>query len=102
VLIPASLSPPKETLVRGTGLETCVFARCFELFWQTAAACPGVFLATTGTMPVELVIGRWLAWCSHPVAAWRVLPMSGRVLILASYFVSSYAAVLLALIAFKA
>jgi hypothetical protein len=53
-------------------------------------------------MPVELVIGRWLAWCSHPVAAWRVLPMSGRVLILTSYFVSSYAAVLLALIAFKA
>jgi len=52
-------------------------------------------------MPIEVVIGRWLAWCSHPVAAWRVLPTSGRVLIVASYFVSSYAAVLLALLAFN-
>lgn len=51
-------------------------------------------------MPTELVIGRWLAWCSHPVAAWRVLPASGRVLIIASYFASSYAGVLLALLAF--
>jgi hypothetical protein len=53
-------------------------------------------------VPIELVIGRWLAWCSHPVAAWRVLPASGRTLILASYFVSAYLAVLFALIAFRA
>jgi hypothetical protein len=53
-------------------------------------------------MPIEIAIGRWLAWCSHPVAAWRVLPTSGRVLIVASYVVSSYAAVLLALLAFSA
>jgi hypothetical protein len=53
-------------------------------------------------VPTELVIGRWLAWCSHPVAAWRVLPTSGRMLIIASYFVSSYAAVWLVLLAFFA
>jgi hypothetical protein len=52
-------------------------------------------------MPIELVIGRWLALCSHPLAAWRVLPASGRLLIVASYFASSYAAALLALLVFS-
>ena len=66
------------------------------------ATSPGVFLASAEAMPIELVIGRWLAWYSHPISAWRVLPMSGRVLIVASYFASSYAAVLLALIALEA
>lgn len=62
----------------------------------------GVLLASFAAVPIELVIGRWLAWCSHPVAAWRVLPASGRTLILASYFASAYLAVLLSLLAFKA
>jgi hypothetical protein len=68
---------------------------------QPLRRSPGVFLAPIAAMPIEVVIGRWLAWCSHPVAAWRVLPTSGRALIVASYFVSSYAAVLLALLAFN-
>jgi hypothetical protein len=51
-------------------------------------------------MPIEIVIGRWLALCTHPRAAWRILPASGRVLVVASYVASSYAAVLLALLVF--
>jgi hypothetical protein len=52
-------------------------------------------------MPIEIAIGRWLALCRHPVIAWRILPLSGRVLILASYAASSYAAVLMALLALE-
>ena len=47
----------------------------------------------------EIIVGRTAAACVHPVAAWRVLPASWRVLILAIYTVSSYVAVLGALVA---
>jgi len=47
----------------------------------------------------EVIVGRTAAACVHPVAAWRVLPMSWRVLVLTVYTVSSYVAVLGALVA---
>ena len=48
-------------------------------------------------MAPEVVIGRWLAFCAHPVAAWRLLPRSGRCLIALSYAAASYAAAFAAL-----
>jgi hypothetical protein len=84
----------------GAAGESAITLEFFWFFQQPSRRSSGVFLAPPAVMPIEVVVGRWLAWCSHPVAAWRVLPTSGRVLIVASYFVSSYAAVLLALLAF--
>jgi hypothetical protein len=45
-------------------------------------------------MPLEILVGRSLAFCLHPSAAWRRLPVSGRVLLLAAYFAGGYVAVL--------
>jgi hypothetical protein len=40
------------------------------------------------------MIGRTLAWCVHPVAAWQRLPARGRVLLVAAYVIASYTTVL--------
>jgi hypothetical protein len=45
-------------------------------------------------MAVEILIGRSLAFCLHPSAAWRRLPATGRVLLVAAYFSGSYVTVL--------
>ncbi len=47
----------------------------------------------------ELVVGRTAAACVHPVAAWRVLPTSWRILVLTVYTATSYLTVLSALLA---
>lgn len=41
-------------------------------------------------MPIEIVLGRWLAFCLHPTAAWRLLPTGGRCLLAASYAAGSF------------
>jgi hypothetical protein len=41
-------------------------------------------------MPLEILIGRSLACCAHPAAAWRVLSPARRVLLLAAYFGAGY------------
>jgi hypothetical protein len=41
-------------------------------------------------MPPEIALGRWLAFCAHPAAAWRVLPPLGRCLLAASYAACSF------------
>jgi hypothetical protein len=43
---------------------------------------------------LDVVIGRALAWGLHPSAAWRRLPASGRVLLVAAYVSASYLTVL--------
>jgi hypothetical protein len=43
-------------------------------------------------MAPEIVIGRSLAFCLHPRAAWPLLPTSGRLLIIAAYIVAGYVA----------
>ena len=48
-------------------------------------------------MPLEVVTGRALAFCVHPLSAWHRLPTSGRVLLVAAYVSASYAIVLMAL-----
>ena len=45
-------------------------------------------------MGVDIVIGRTLACCVHPAAAWRRLPASGKAVIIATYFAVSYLGVL--------
>lgn len=47
-------------------------------------------LRKTVPMSPEIVLGRWLAFCVHPAAAWRVLPPSGRWLLAASYAAGSF------------
>jgi hypothetical protein len=48
-------------------------------------------------MPLEVITGRALAFCVHPLSAWYRLPTSGRVLLVAAYVSASYAIVLTAL-----
>ena len=37
-----------------------------------------------------MALGRSLAYCAHPAAAWRRLSGGGRVLLVAAYFGASY------------
>ena len=50
-------------------------------------------------MPFEIVFGRWLAVCAHPICAWRRCRTSARVLVVTSYFAAGYVGVLAALLA---
>jgi hypothetical protein len=56
------------------------------------------FLPCLRTMPPEIVIGRWLAICAHPICASRVLSPLGRLLLAGTYFGLCYVAVLAALL----
>jgi hypothetical protein len=47
---------------------------------------------------IEVAIGRSLAMCLHPSAAWRVLPPVHRLLLVAAYFGAGYVSVLVALL----
>ena len=49
-------------------------------------------------MTADVVIGRTLACCAHPAAAWRRTSMSGKALIVGAYFLIGYLGVLLALL----
>jgi hypothetical protein len=46
---------------------------------------------------MEAAIGRSLAMCVHPVAAWRRGSFRTRLVVVGAYFVASYATVLFAL-----
>jgi hypothetical protein len=48
------------------------------------------FLPFEELVPLEVLIGRSLAFCIHPVAAWRRLRTGGRLLLMAAYVVTSY------------
>jgi hypothetical protein len=50
------------------------------------------------SMTLETVLGRSLACCAHPSAAWRHLPPAGRVLLVGAYLGASYVGVLIALL----
>jgi hypothetical protein len=45
-------------------------------------------------MSMELLIGRGLAFCAHPLAAWRVLSTPGRAFVVTAYACAGYVAVL--------
>lgn len=46
----------------------------------------------------EVFIGRTMAACVHPYAAWRVLPRAARVVVVSTYATLTYVAVLVALL----
>ncbi len=50
-------------------------------------------------MSADVVIGRTLACCVHPAAAWRRVSKSGKALIVGAYFLLAYLGVLAVLIA---
>jgi hypothetical protein len=45
-------------------------------------------------MSVDLLIGRGLAFCVHPTAAWRVTSVRGRAFVVAAYAGAGYLGVL--------
>jgi hypothetical protein len=49
-------------------------------------------------MKADVVIGRTLACCVHPAAAWRRVSKSGKALIVGAYFVVGYLGVLAVLL----
>jgi hypothetical protein len=49
-------------------------------------------------MSMEVIIGRGLAFCAHPLAAWRVLSTPGRAFVVGAYAVAAYVTVLGALL----
>jgi hypothetical protein len=50
---------------------------------------------------IEIALGRSMAACAHPVAAWRVLSRPRRFLLAGFYGVVSYVSVLAALLTLK-
>jgi hypothetical protein len=57
------------------------------------------FLPVEKGMTVDVRLGRWLAFCVYPCAAWRRLPSRGRAVLIAAYFAIGYAIVLMLLFA---
>ena len=52
-------------------------------------------------LPWEFVVGRWMAFCAHPVCAWRVPSKALRALLVTSYFAAGYTGMLVALLALE-
>ena len=48
---------------------------------------------------LDVLLGRGLAFCVHPYAAWRRLTAAGRALLVFAYFGAGYGAVLALLMA---
>ena len=67
---------------------------------KQAIHCQNVatFLRLTGAMRIDLLIGRGLAFCVYPRAAWRVLSTPGRAFVVAAYAGAGYVTVLGALL----
>ena len=51
-------------------------------------------------MPFEILIGRGLACCLHPQAAWRMLTRTGRAFVICAYATGGFVATLAALMFF--
>jgi hypothetical protein len=56
------------------------------------------FCQSHGSMPFEIVFGRWLALCAHPICAWRGRGTAARILVVTSYFAAGYLSMLTALL----
>jgi hypothetical protein len=50
-------------------------------------------------MTLETALGRWMACAVHPRAAWRMLPATGRALLVGTYFGIGYVTALIVLFA---
>ena len=49
---------------------------------------------TTATMDMGILLGRGVAMCVHPYAAWRTRSARGRMVVVASYVAAAYGFVL--------
>jgi hypothetical protein len=49
-------------------------------------------------MSLEIAIGRGLALCLHPTAAWRIVSTRGRAILVGAYVGAGYVVVLAALL----
>jgi hypothetical protein len=50
--------------------------------------------ANRPSTPLEIMLGRLLAACAHPVLAWRVMSPSGRLVVWGGYAMAAYLTVL--------
>jgi hypothetical protein len=50
------------------------------------------------TVGLDVLLGRSLAMCAHPYAAWRAYSTPGRLLVLFTYLSASYALMLIVLL----
>jgi hypothetical protein len=50
--------------------------------------------ANRPSTPLEIMLGRLLAACAHPVLAWRVMSPSGRLAVWGGYAMAAYLTVL--------
>ena len=62
--------------------------------WKMAGFPAGPRFAISGCVNFEILLGRGLAFCTHPSAAWRRLPPAGRALLVGAYAAGGYVAVL--------
>jgi hypothetical protein len=68
--------------------------RELDVSQRNAGRPVGTGFALGRRMSADIVIGRTLACCVHPAAAWRRLPASGKAVIITTYFAVSYFGVL--------
>ena len=52
------------------------------------------FEANRPSTNLEIMTGRLLAFCAHPVIAWRVLSPSGRLVVCGGYAAAAYVTIL--------
>ena len=57
-----------------------------------------IFLPLVQVMSLEVILGRGLACCLNPAAAWRVLPATGRAMVVAAYAGAGYVAAMMVLL----
>jgi hypothetical protein len=75
--------------------------RIIQLIRGFSMTMAGGGLASKRTaMPLEILIGRGLACCLRPQAAWRVLTRTGRAFIVCAYATGGFVATLAALYIF--
>jgi hypothetical protein len=80
--------------VNASPRDPVIFCTQGRLRDRHQASADGTVVAPRRLVPAHVVIGRALACCAYPIASWRRLPASGRVLLIAAYVSASYATVL--------
>lgn len=65
-----------------------------EKTWKTGGP-----MGTDFAEDQRMALGRLLAYCAHPAAAWRRISKGDRTLVIAAYFGAGYVLTLVALLA---
>jgi len=68
-------------------------------FWRVYESAPvAILLLRRRMMAIEILLGRGLAHCVNPTAAWRVLSRRGRALVVGAYAGAGFVATLTVLV----